>query len=84
MVSALLPELHPAVLSDDDMAAGFTRLLDAVDDLQLDVPEAAHQVSLFLGRACVDEVLPPSYLTAVLPSLADGSAGVAVVQATGA
>ena len=55
----------------------------AVQDLQLDNPDAAHLLVLFLGRAIVDEALPPSFLAAVLPSLANHSEGVNVVQSTG-
>lgn len=47
----------------------------------LDAPDAVRLLSLFLGRAVVDEVLPPAFLTSVLPSLPDGGLGVAVVRA---
>ena len=40
--------------------------------------------ALFLGRAVVDEVLPPAFLVSVLGALPDGSLGVSVVQAAGA
>ena len=53
-------------------------------DLALDIPDAAHQLSLFLGRIIVDEALPPSFLTSVLANLRNDSLGVSVVQATGA
>jgi hypothetical protein len=65
------------------MVLGFTRLLASVEDLCLDYPDAAHTLSLFLGRAIIDEALQPAFLTAVLPSLRNDSLGVAVVQATG-
>lgn len=52
-------------------------------DLALDIPDAAHQLSLFLGRIIVDEALPPSFLTSVLVNLRNDSLGVSVVQATG-
>jgi hypothetical protein len=39
--------LSPAVLQ---MRSGFSRLLSAADDLVLDIPEAVHLLSLFLGR----------------------------------
>ncbi|WIA38524.1 hypothetical protein OEZ86_001845 [Tetradesmus obliquus] len=84
MASGLLSELHPSVISDDQMVSGFTRLLSAADDLVLDIPEAVHLLSLFLGRAVVDEVLPPAFLASCLPSLPDGGLGITVVQATGA
>ena len=54
-----------------------------MQDLQLDNPDAAHLLSLFLGRVIVDEALPPSFLAAVLPTLEDHSEGVNVVQSTG-
>lgn len=44
---------------------GMTRLLVATDDLLLDCPDAVRLLSLFLGRAIVDEILPPSFLTQV-------------------
>jgi programmed cell death protein 4 len=84
LVSVLLATLPQGVVSQDQMAMGFTRLLASVEDLTLDNPDAAHLLSLFLGRAIVDEALPPSFLTSVLPSLRNDSLGVAVVQSTGA
>lgn len=39
--------------------------------------------ALFVGRAVVDEVLPPAFLVSVLKALPDGSLGVSVVQAAG-
>ena len=55
-----------------------------MQDLQLDNPDAAHLLALFLGRAIVDEALPPSFLAAVLSALNNHSEGVNVVQSTGA
>ena len=76
--------LPDARRAQDQMVLGFTRLLASVEDLALDFPDAAHTLSLFLGRAVVDEALPPSFLAAVLASLRYDSLGVAVVHATGA
>jgi hypothetical protein len=39
--------------------------------------------ALFVGRAVVDEVLPPAFLVSALKALPDGCLGVAVVQAAG-
>lgn len=83
MVSVLLSSLYPQVLSGDQLGQGFTRLLASVEDLVLDNPDAAHLISLFLGRIIVDEVLPPSFLTSVLGAMKDDSLGIQVVQATG-
>ncbi|GIL51780.1 hypothetical protein Vafri_7690 [Volvox africanus] len=83
LVSKLLVALVPEVISHEAMAGGFTRLLAAVDDLVLDVPDAVHIMSLFLGRVVVDELLPPAFLTQVLPSLDAEGLGVAVVRSAG-
>lgn len=63
LVSRLLTCLHPTPLSDDDMAAGFTILLESLDDLCIDCPDAKSMVGSFLARAVVDEVLPPAFLS---------------------
>lgn len=40
LVSRLLTCLHPKPLSDSDMEKGFNILLDGLDELQMDVPDA--------------------------------------------
>ena len=60
-----LPLTSLQVLSADQLQMGMTRLLVATDDLLLDCPDAVRLLSLFLGRAIVDEILPPSFLTQV-------------------
>ncbi|KAG2437004.1 hypothetical protein HYH02_011436 [Chlamydomonas schloesseri] len=83
LVSKLLVALTPSVISHGALAAGFTRLLAAADDLVLDVPDAVHLLGLFLGRAVVDELLPPAFLTQVLSSLDAEGLGVGVVRNAG-
>lgn len=63
LTSRLLTSLHPTPMSDKDMALGFEQLLDSLDDLCMDVPEARTMVASFLARAVVDEVLPPAFLS---------------------
>lgn len=58
-------------------------LVFSSQDLRIDNPDAEHLLSHFLGRVIVDEVLPPKFLTAVLPFLENKSLGVDIVQATG-
>eukprot|EP00873_Tetraselmis_striata_P037263 jgi/Tetstr1/457527/TSEL_044107.t1 len=82
-VSVLLSSLYPDTIKPEQMAMGLTKLLVGAEDLALDVPEASHMLSLFLGRLIVDDSLPPSFLTSVLPSLEDNSLGVSIVRATG-
>lgn len=36
--------------ADDQVALGFTRLLAGLDDLALDIPDAAHLLELFVGE----------------------------------
>lgn len=49
LVSRLLTCLHPTPLSDRDMESGFNILLDSLDDLTTDVPEARVSTSCFFS-----------------------------------
>ena len=78
LISRLLSLLYGLVLSMRDVAAGFQRLLESLDDLALDVPAAHNLAARFLARAVADEILPPAFLSdAYVASLA----GDAVAQA---
>ncbi|CAL5223519.1 g6048 [Coccomyxa viridis] len=83
MVSVLLAELHPRVLSEHEIGEGFTAIMLSCEDLELDIPDAAHFVALFLGRAIVDEVLAPAFLTSVLQRMRDDSLGIQIVRRIG-
>jgi len=72
------------VISHEAAATGFLALLDAAEDLALDVPAAPRLLSLFVARAVVDEVLPPSFLADAVPALRANSLGLAAVAAAGA
>jgi len=63
LISRLLTCLHPTPLTDKDLEEGFNILLDSLDDLTTDVPDAKTMVANFLARAVVDEVLPPAFLS---------------------
>lgn len=63
LISRLLTCLHPTPLTDKDMEEGFDILLDSLDDLTTDVPDAKTMVANFLARAVVDEVLAPAFLS---------------------
>eukprot|EP00271_Cylindrocystis_brebissonii_P021137 TRINITY_DN7402_c0_g1_i1.p1 TRINITY_DN7402_c0_g1~~TRINITY_DN7402_c0_g1_i1.p1 ORF type:complete len:735 (-),score=154.20 TRINITY_DN7402_c0_g1_i1:1631-3835(-) len=62
MASSLLSSLYPDVLPSDQVEDACTRLLEAVEDLALDIPDASNELSLFLARAVVDDILAPLYL----------------------
>mmetsp|Transcript_15648 Transcript_15648/g.22920 ORF Transcript_15648/g.22920 Transcript_15648/m.22920 type:complete len:440 (-) Transcript_15648:122-1441(-) len=63
LTSRLLTSLHPYPLEDSDVEKGFDILLDSLEDLSIDIPDAKSMVGSFLARAIVDEVLPPAFIT---------------------
>jgi len=64
VVSRLLSMLHGAGdLSMLNVGEGFERLLEALDELQVDVPDARALAAKMLARAVVDDLLPPAFLT---------------------
>ena len=62
MAANLLSSLYHEIIQADQMQRGFKSLLNSVDDLKLDVPSAEDDLGLFLARAVVDDILPPSFL----------------------
>ncbi|CAM9227575.1 unnamed protein product [Choristocarpus tenellus] len=62
LVSKLLSDAYPEVLSSREVCKGFERLFEMIDDIQLDAPNARTLVASFLARAVADEILPPSVL----------------------
>ena len=65
MAATLLSSLYHEIIQAAQMQKGFRNLLHSVEDLKLDVPSAEEDVALFLARAVVDDVLPPSFLQKV-------------------
>ncbi|KAK2076496.1 hypothetical protein QBZ16_001022 [Prototheca wickerhamii] len=66
LVSELLAALVPGTISQAEACRGFQALLAQAEELSLDVPDAEPLLALFLGRAVVDEVIPPRFLTEML------------------
>lgn len=62
LVSRLFCALFPDILSSNTIGKGFERLFEIADEIEKDAPAAKSAVSIFLARAVVDEVLPPSFL----------------------
>eukprot|EP00246_Nothoceros_aenigmaticus_P013530 TRINITY_DN4718_c0_g1_i1.p1 TRINITY_DN4718_c0_g1~~TRINITY_DN4718_c0_g1_i1.p1 ORF type:complete len:725 (+),score=184.72 TRINITY_DN4718_c0_g1_i1:48-2222(+) len=79
MASVLLSALYADVIHPDQLAKGFLRLLESVDDLSLDIPDASDVLALFLARAVVDDILPPAFLSKAQKALPEDSQGVAVI-----
>jgi len=63
LASELLPHLYPDIISYAKIVEGFTCLLERIEDLKLDIPNAPDLLSMFLARAVVDDLLPPSFLS---------------------
>jgi len=63
LASELLPHLYPDVISFQKIAEGFTVLLERIEDLKLDIPNAPELLSMFLARAVIDDLLPPAFLS---------------------
>jgi len=62
LVSKLLSALYGNTIPSEKITEGFQCVLDAIDDIVLDTPDAADLASKFLARAIVDEVVPPAFL----------------------
>ncbi|XP_072971390.1 MA3 DOMAIN-CONTAINING TRANSLATION REGULATORY FACTOR 1-like [Typha angustifolia] len=80
MASVLLSALYGDVISSAQISRGFMMLLEAVDDLALDILDAVDVLALFIARAVVDDILPPAFLTRTKGTLADLSKGLQVIQ----
>jgi len=63
LASELLPRVYTHPISSEKIIEGFTALLERLDDLQLDCPQAPEYLSNFLARAVVDDLLPPAFLS---------------------
>jgi len=50
-------------LTVKDIAKGFQSLLEDLDDLTLDNPEAPDHLAKFIARAVADDALPPAYVS---------------------
>jgi len=51
------------VITHIKIVEGFTTLLERIEDLKLDIPNAPEYLSMFLARAVVDDLLPPAFLS---------------------
>lgn len=63
LVSRLLSELYPRMITSEHIAKGFERLFEMQEDLLLDIPSASKDLEAFLVRAVIDEILPPKFLS---------------------
>lgn len=80
MAAELLSSLYADVVHPDQVSKGFLRLLEAVDDLELDCPDAVPTLAKFVARAVFDDILPPAWLSKSAGVLPQGSKGQEVVR----
>ncbi|KAL5544016.1 hypothetical protein UlMin_007800 [Ulmus minor] len=80
MASVLLSALYADVISPSQIRDGFFILLESVDDLAVDIPDAVDILALFLARAVVDDILPPAFLPRARKALPESSKGVQAIQ----
>ncbi|KAK9108344.1 hypothetical protein Syun_024355 [Stephania yunnanensis] len=80
MASVLLSALYADVISSAQISQGFFILLEAADDLAVDILDAVDTLALFIARAVVDDILPPAFLNKAKKALPESSKGLEVIQ----
>lgn len=80
MAAVLLSTLYADVIDPSQVYKGFNLLVEAADDLIVDIPDTVDVLALFVARAVVDDILPPAFLKRQMDSLPPDSKGVAVLQ----
>ncbi|CAI9777997.1 unnamed protein product [Fraxinus pennsylvanica] len=80
MAAVLLSSLYGNVIDPPQVYKGFQKLLESTDDLIVDIPNAVDILALFIARAVVDDILPPSFLTKAMACLSKDSKGVDVIR----
>jgi|EP00505_MAST-04D_sp_SCG-Rhode-Island_P002707 programmed cell death protein 4 len=73
MVSKLFKYLFDyGAISEDQFIIGFARILDEIDDIQLDTPDAGNIFEGFVSRGMQDSYLPSNFLLMVAASSGSG------------
>lgn len=80
MAATLLSALYADVIDPPQVYKGFSKLVECVDDLVVDIPDAVDVLALFIARAVVDDILPPAFLTKKRCSLLKESKGAEVLK----
>lgn len=69
LASILISDLFGNVLKSVDIERGFNSLLNQLDDLELDTPDASSVLGSFIARAIADDCIPPKFVTNAKESL---------------
>ncbi|XP_021737547.1 programmed cell death protein 4-like [Chenopodium quinoa] len=82
MAAVLLSSLYADVICPSQVYKGFSKLVECVDDLVVDIPNVVDTLALFIARAIIDDILPPIFLTKKMIILPKDSKGVEVIRRT--
>lgn len=63
LASILISDLFGNPLKPEDIERAFDILLNQLDDLELDTPDASVVIGNFIARAIADDCIPPKYVT---------------------
>ncbi|KAJ8771254.1 hypothetical protein K2173_026431 [Erythroxylum novogranatense] len=80
MASVLLSALHIEIFSTEDIVNGFVMLLQSAEDTVLDILDVSNELSLFLARAVIDDVLAPLNLAEINSKLPSDCTGIETVH----
>lgn len=62
LVSILISDLYSRVINAKDIQQGFDNLLNTMQELVIDSPEAPKVLGMFMARAVADDCLAPKYI----------------------
>lgn len=62
LASILISDLFGILLKSENIQRGFDILLNQLDDLELDTPDASTVLGNFIARAIADDCIPPKYV----------------------
>lgn len=62
MASILISDLYGRIFTQQHISKGFQLLLDDLDELRLDTPDAPEVLGKFIARAVADDCLPPCFV----------------------
>ncbi|KAL3830490.1 hypothetical protein ACJIZ3_019292 [Penstemon smallii] len=80
MASILLSSFYGDAIDPQQVYKGFQKLVESADDLIVDIPDTVDILALFISRAVVDDILPPSFLTKTMAYLGNDSKGIDVIK----
>eukprot|EP00128_Syssomonas_multiformis_P004224 Colp12_sorted_trinity150504_noHs@12401 len=63
LISVLLSKLTDGYVREVDVRKAFDDLLQVIDDLKVDIPDAVNLLSRFIARAIADDCLAPCFIT---------------------